>query len=329
MKRNMKVGEEYQYSERFIEAVKRALPEEVPIAAYLIENLPIQREAVYRRLRGEILFNFSEVAVIAQKLNISIDNIINVWNIDKVSFDTNLIDHVSPANNYTGLLENHLNLLERLNFLDKVSFKAAFNTIPYSFFLSYESIAKFQLYKYSFNVCNEHMKPYSDFKVSREIKTIQEKCRHTMTQLDSFEYILDKRLFMYLAEDIAQFHEMKLLTDAEKRKLKDEVLLMLSDIEEVSMTGLSKATKKPTSIFISNIHFDTSYILYQSESYEVAHFRLFTITGIRSDNSKICEKQKNWLESLKKNSTKITLSNAIFRNNFFKIQRTFIEKALK
>ena len=172
--------------------------------------------------------------------------------------------------------------------------------MPYSFFLNYETIAKFQLYKYVFHAYDmAELIPFSEFKVSKEIKMIQERCRDAMGQLNNFQYILDKRLFLYLAEDVAQFRKMGLLKDFEAEKLKDDIQSLLRDLETVAITGLSIQTQRPTDIFISNMHFDTSYILYQSEDYEIAHFRLFTINGIRSDNNMICQRQKNWLESLK------------------------------
>ena len=104
---------------------------------------------------------------------------------------------------------------------------------------------------------------------------------------------------------------------------------MLSDLEEISITGISKMTGKQIEIFLSHVHFDSSYIYYESEDMEIAHFRLFTINGIRSNNNKICEKQKRWLESLRQSSTCITLSNALFRKQFFREQHKDINKILK
>lgn len=314
----------------FIEAVKKELPDNLPVASYLIEILPIGREAVYRRVRGEIPFTMPEVAIIAHNLNLSLDNLINNFNTNKVSFDLNLIDDSSPIDNYIKLLEGQLSLFRKLKSHNNIVLKAAFNSIPYSFFLDYELIAKFQLYKYVFHVKNVRtLGLFSDFEVSGEVKRMQAKCRDTIRNLCDTQYILDKRLFVYFAEDVSQFHRMKMINDTERDQIRGEVLSLLRDLEDIAISGLSKMSGRSVDLFLSHIHFDSSYIFYESDEYEVAHFRLFTINGIRSDNSRICDKQKRWLESLRQNSTRISLSNAIFRKKYFKAQRDAINKILE
>ena len=48
------------------------------------------KEAVYRRLRGEVSFTREEVALISRRLGISIDQIIGNHLSDRVTFDLNL-----------------------------------------------------------------------------------------------------------------------------------------------------------------------------------------------------------------------------------------------
>lgn len=314
----------------FIKVIKQSIPEDQHLAFFLIDILPIGREAVYRRIRGEIPFTMPEMAIIANRLNLSIDNLIDNRNINKISFDLDLINDSFPLNGFIEILERQILHLGNLQKDKKVSLKAAFSNIPYSFLLEYEMIAKFQLYKYIYQISpSMNTGTLSDYKISNEIKTMQSEWLKAMTTLDSFQYILDKRLFIYVAEDIAQFYKMKLITVEEKEQLKAEIFMFLSDLEEVTVTGISKMTGKQIEIFLSHIHFDTSYIYYESEDMEMAHFRLFTINGIRSKNSKICEKQKRLLESLLHNSTRITLSNALLRNQFFRDQHKSISKILK
>lgn len=57
------------------EMKERIAPKET-LANFLTNTLCMGKEAVYRRLRGEVAFTFDEVAVISHKLGISIDQII-------------------------------------------------------------------------------------------------------------------------------------------------------------------------------------------------------------------------------------------------------------
>ena len=57
-----------------IEAVKEKLPLKENLANLLIDTLYIGKEAIYRRLRGEVPFTLEEAALISRKLGVSLDN---------------------------------------------------------------------------------------------------------------------------------------------------------------------------------------------------------------------------------------------------------------
>ena len=57
-----------------IRAMKDKMPGGNNLASALTEILCIGKEAVYRRLRGEVAFTFNEAAVISRELGISLDN---------------------------------------------------------------------------------------------------------------------------------------------------------------------------------------------------------------------------------------------------------------
>ena len=54
-----------------IEAVKEKLPLKENLANLLIDTLYIGKEAIYRRLRGEVPFTLEEAALISRKLGVS------------------------------------------------------------------------------------------------------------------------------------------------------------------------------------------------------------------------------------------------------------------
>ena len=55
-----------------IEAMKEKLPLKGQLADMLMDTLYIGKEAVYRRLRGEVPFTLQESALISRKLGISL-----------------------------------------------------------------------------------------------------------------------------------------------------------------------------------------------------------------------------------------------------------------
>ena len=58
-----------------IEALKEKLPPKTNLANLLMDTLYIGREAIYRRLRGEVPFTLEEAALISRKLGVSLDKI--------------------------------------------------------------------------------------------------------------------------------------------------------------------------------------------------------------------------------------------------------------
>ena len=61
--------------ESFLAELRKKIPQGAKLTNTLVDMLYIEREAVYRRLRGEVPFTFMEVVTIAKKLGISLDNL--------------------------------------------------------------------------------------------------------------------------------------------------------------------------------------------------------------------------------------------------------------
>lgn len=59
-----------------LNAIREKIPNRIILANTLAELLNIEKEAVYRRLRGEVAFSFVEIAAISSSLGISLDNIV-------------------------------------------------------------------------------------------------------------------------------------------------------------------------------------------------------------------------------------------------------------
>ena len=57
----------YNYNSELIKAMNEKLPNGTNLANTLIDMLYLGKEAVYRRLRGEVPFTLAEAAMISQK----------------------------------------------------------------------------------------------------------------------------------------------------------------------------------------------------------------------------------------------------------------------
>ena len=79
-----------------ISTMREVTPKEGNLANVLMDILCMSKEAIYRRLRGEVAFTFSEVAIIASQLGISLDKIIGTSFKSNAMFDINIVDYDDP-----------------------------------------------------------------------------------------------------------------------------------------------------------------------------------------------------------------------------------------
>lgn len=83
-----------------ITAMKERIPKGQNLANSLADILYMGKEAVYRRLRGEVAFTIDEVALLSKKLGISIDQIIGNHLSNRVTFDMNLLHSPNTLESY-------------------------------------------------------------------------------------------------------------------------------------------------------------------------------------------------------------------------------------
>ena len=91
-----------------IEAMKEKLPLKGQLADMLMDTLYIGKEAVYRRLRGEVPFTLQESALISRKLGISLDKIIGLSFKSNAMFNINIVDYDDPFESYYNILEKYV-----------------------------------------------------------------------------------------------------------------------------------------------------------------------------------------------------------------------------
>lgn len=74
-----------------IGVMRERIPKGSNLANSLMEILCMGKEAIYRRLRGEVAFTFEEVSLISQHLGISLDKIVGRRMLNDTMFDLNLL----------------------------------------------------------------------------------------------------------------------------------------------------------------------------------------------------------------------------------------------
>ena len=309
-----------------IEVMKEKIPDGVNLANTLMDILYIGKEAVYRRLRGEVPFTLNEASIISKKLGVSLDQIVGISYTNNAMFDLNLLHYSDPIKTYYTLLNHYLKVFESLHDDPTSELSTASNMIPQTFYLKYENLSKFRLFKWMYQ--NEKVncvKYFSELNISDELKQAQKDFVNATLYIQTTNYIWDSMMFFYLVNDIKYFASIHLITDEEVIKLQEELLQLLDDLENIASKGKFE-TGKDVHIYISNINFGATYSYVETSSLQLSLIRIFSINSITSSDKDMCKSMKEWIQSLRKFSTMISESGEMQRIQFFKKQREIVEK---
>ena len=121
-----------------IEAMKEKLPLKGQLADMLMDTLYIGKEAVYRRLRGEVPFTLQESALISRKLGISLDKIIGLSFKSNAMFNINIVDYDEAFESYYNILEKYVSLINTMPDDPNSVMGTSANIIPQTLYLKHE-----------------------------------------------------------------------------------------------------------------------------------------------------------------------------------------------
>lgn len=308
-----------------IKVMKQKIPDGANLANTLMDILYIGKEAVYRRLRGEVPFTLNEASIISKKLGVSLDQIVGISYTNNAMFDLNLLQSSDPIKTYCAILCHYLDLFQALRDDPTSELSTASNMIPQTFYLKYDCLSKFRLFKWMYqNEKVDCVKYFSDLVLSAELKQAQKDFVESTQYIQSTNYIWDSMMFFHLVNDIKYFASVHLITDEEVIKLQDELLRLLDELEVIASKGKFE-TGKDVRIYISNINFEATYSFVENSNMQLSLIRIFSINSITSSDKEMCRNMKEWVQSLRKFSTMISESGEMQRIQFFKKQREIVE----
>ena len=186
-----------------IKAMREHLPEETNLANYIMDIISIGKEAVYRRLRGEVPFTFYEVSLLSQSLGISLDQIVGTNRAEGAVFNLNVSNNMSQMESYHDILKRYHKLFTFAKEDPKSVLSAACNIVPFTFYSPYERLTKFRLCRWMHQ--NNGMKitaSMSDIVVTEKILESQRKLMQECRQVPSTYTILDNNIFQSLVREI-------------------------------------------------------------------------------------------------------------------------------
>ena len=307
-----------------IEAMKEKLPLKGQLADMLMDTLYIGKEAVYRRLRGEVPFTLQESALISRKLGISLDKIIGLSFKSNAMFNINIVDYDDPFESYYNILEKYVSLINTMPDDPNSVMGTSANIIPQTLYLKHELLAKFRLFKWMYQNKYIDCKSFEELDIPPKLVNIQKDYVAMTRHIHSIDYIWDNMIFQHLINDIQYFASIHLISDETKEEIKNELFLLADELEELAINGKT-ADGNRVRIYVSNINFEATYSYVDTNNLQLSLIRIYSINSINTMDNEIFCTLKEWIQSLKKFSTLISESGEMQRIQFFKQQREIID----
>ncbi len=316
------------FNEAFVEVLKSKILKKTQLADFIAETLSIEKETAYRRLRGGTMFTFSEVAILAKKLNFSVDEII--LNAEKETPITNMMLKSYYSEKRTEVDEweaMSVNYIKEFAEEADSEFGMALKSIPFPVLLPYKNISKYYKFKYLQHENNPSRAiPFKEVKLTDWGDETVQNTQHMFHKISHTIYIWDKKIIPIIIDDIRYFKSIGLIEEDEIKEVKRELFLMIDELESVASKGVFDDTGNKCDIYISDEDIDSTYTYLWSEKICLSILITHLFYSIMSYNNKgKCKEVRDWITSMKYNSTLISGTGGKERVLFFKQQREVIE----
>lgn len=313
--------DKYNLNDQVVSAIKGSIPKNSNVINELMDVLPIGKEAIYRRLRGEVPFTFEEIAKLSLHMGFSLDAILGVKNQERAVFHLNMLDVNNLIEDYCSRLNDYVLFFQRMSSQKYLKAVFAFNTLPYSFYLPFENLSRFRLYRWFYQASNtQSYVSFSELQFTQEVLDMQAAFIKESRSIQEAMHILDRDIFNSVIKDINYFFKLNLITPEELELLKSDLFALINELEVIAISGMYKTGTK-VSLYLANVNLEASHSHIESDVVGYSHLRVLAVNGLDSQNSKVSDAQKNWIESLKRCSTLITQSGEVDRFAFFRKQR--------
>ena len=304
----------------FLEKLYSKYPKKSRLTQALMDLLHLEREAIYRRLRKEMFFSSQEIMKIASSWNISLDDIIGVDAL-KIAFLMQPVNFCGPSQAENYFLRNIITLYETTHQFPNAEFMSICNKIPKAIYANFANLNHYFLFKWLYLFGNENdVVCFSKATIPEESKPLISDYTRAIKNVPNTSFIWDENIFYYLINNIKYFHSIQLITDNEKKLLKEDLHALLSYLQNVADKGCYPETGKKVNLYISQINIDTNYSYIFSPEVNVCFVHSFEQSVIYSSNTDFVENFKKWMQYKRRTSIQISEVDAKTRIEFFSKQ---------
>ncbi|MDR2920707.1 MAG: hypothetical protein LBV72_15270 [Tannerella sp.] len=312
---------------KFISLIKEKIPGQQ--VNTLMEILPLTKEAVYRRLRGDVPFSFVEMATLSAYLGISLDYVaetISIYRSQWYKLHIRNYDEFEPID-----LNMSHNFVKAINIAaddPDSEFGIAANILPLHISLLHFPVYRIYLlkWKYQFGKTPKSELKYSDILVPEAEKETYCLYLNAIKKIKYTYFIWDGSFLLSLINDINYFHSIRIINREEMHMLKQEINRLLDTLESYADNGKFERTGNKIETYVSSLNFETTYSYLISNNMFIGMGSAFCLGAFTTLDKEACQDMKKWIQGLKKSSTLISGAAQRDKILFFEKQRNVLDE---
>jgi hypothetical protein len=320
------MSEAKKLNQALLEAIKQAIPADTNLIKVIEAALKIGKEAVYRRMRGDVPFTYDEVVAMALKFGMSLDRFLEIQYQESVIYDLNQISPSKPMEDYYNVLSVEAEMFEEFNRKTDAKIYMAYNMLPFTFFYTLENLWKFDIYQLLHQVEQEkRIETFSQLTLPHPLLNKRDELFESYQNVPWSCYILDRKIFVSMLKEIKYLCKLGMVSREDVDRFKEEFHQLLDTIEVTAATGKFFG-RNPMTLYLANVDLEGSYCCYECPELNFTHLRIYRLGMLNSSTPDIFAAQWGYIESLRRFSTLITKSGEMERNIFLQEQRALVEE---
>jgi hypothetical protein len=308
-----------------LDSLSEKYPKKVQLAQEIIDLLCLEREAVYRRLRKDVIFPFHEIAKICSAWNLSLDEIIGIDS-GKIIFQMRPINYLDPSKKEMSLLKKRVKTLENILKCANTEFMEVSNSIPRPLCTSFMPLYRYEVFRWAYQYnTDDAYKQYGNIIIPEMVSKEFENYNKLVKNISNTHFLLDPMVFDYLVNNIQYFHSVLVISDKEKELLKESLFSLLDYMLEIANNGCYPETQKKVNLYISQLNIDTNYSYFYTENLNSCRVHAFGKFDICSFDLDMVTKFRTWMHIKKRASVQISETNERKRIEFFSKQKKLVD----
>jgi hypothetical protein len=288
----------------------------------LTDLLRLEKENIYRRLRGEVAFTAAEVMRVAAEWNISLDNITATNRTKTRPFRLKTVEFLDPSNEDYSILEQHnRDLAAVADDPDGVAIEVV-NTLPRGLYCRSEPLTRFVTLKWRFKHFPSMSHSFSDIQIPERMRRLDLDYIRISHRIPEMHSIHDPHMIERMVEEIVYYRSIGMITQQETLLLRDELSTLVDYLERVTRTGLFPDDGGGRMFFyLSHTWIDTEYFLYRAQALKLSLVKAMERYYLSSIDESVSNDFMKTARAAKRMSVLMSESNALQQKDFFGRQR--------